>query len=95
MLEMWLPACISVETRSIGAMASVDVGLGVLAFVRKVSRKGKYIHPNRKYLILRCGSLNTVFLLFIKKSMITRCVSTIFVECRRVVQFFMAADQKN
>jgi hypothetical protein len=94
MLEMWLPACTSVETLSIEAMASVDMGLRVLAFVLQVSRKGKYIHRNRNYLILRCGSLNTVFLLFIKKSMITLYVSTIFVECRRIVQFFMAADKK-
>jgi len=41
MLEMWLPACIYGETRSIEAMTSVDVGIGVLAFVLKVSRKGK------------------------------------------------------
>lgn len=85
MYEMWLPACISVQTSSIEAMTSVDVGLGVLAFVLKVSRKVKYIHRNRKYLIHRWGSLNTVSLLFIKKSMITLYVYSIFVDCRRVV----------
>jgi hypothetical protein len=94
MLEMWLPACTSGETRSIEAMASVNVGLRVLAFVLKVSQKGKDIHRNRKYLIHRCGSLNTVFLLFIKKSIITMYISSIFVEFRRVVQIFIAADQK-
>jgi len=51
MLEMWLPACTSGETRSIEAMTSVDVGLGVLALVLKLSRKGKNINRNRKYLI--------------------------------------------
>jgi hypothetical protein len=71
LLEMGLPACSSGETRSIVAMTSVDVGLGVLAFILKVSGKGKNIHRNRKCLIHRCGSLNTIFLLFIKKSMIT------------------------
>jgi hypothetical protein len=85
MLEMWLLACISGQTSSTESTTSVDVGLGVLAFVLKVSRKVKYIHRNRKYLIHRWGSLNTIFLLFMKKSMITLYVSSIFVECRKVV----------
>jgi hypothetical protein len=87
MLEMWHPACTSVQARSIEAMASVDVGLGILAFVLKLSRKGKNINRNRRYLIHRCGSLNTVLLLFIKQSMITLYVSSIFVEGRRVFRF--------
>jgi hypothetical protein len=93
-IEMWLPACISGETRSIEAMASVDWGHGGLAFVLKVSRKVKNIHRNRKYLLHRCGSLNTVFLLFVKKSMITLYISSMFVESRRVDQIFIAAEQK-
>jgi hypothetical protein len=80
MLEMWLPACTSGEARSIEAMASIGVGLGVLAFVLKVSRKVRIFILTANILIHRCDSMNTIFLLFIKKLMLTLYVSGIFVE---------------